>query len=337
MLSDKTIKKYNTVECHLFQYDEEGLKGYREVSHRQYGLPRFEHDFLRGRPSQKMDLLDKYPELIFCTKDNHFKISPSSSKDYEDLKNKIKNPQERIKLLAWAIHPSQRNEDMLETVKRSKILHTLKEKEGDLRYYSDQSRDRADSNSFARGRTNSQLQQTIADLEKESGKPYLASILDLTSNDIESLENLKEASIKHLREQYSVENEDDMKMFFHFPYPEDTVTLHMHIRVNDTQHDLDKSASFSIDEILESLKKEGSVIPLLLSRKCINPEGVVKSGFHKDIEEDTIFSKIPGITINKVPNPFYNKDLSTKKLGTSCKTKESSTLVDTIKKGNRLH
>ena len=272
----------------------------------------FEHDFLRARPSQKMDLLDEHPEFFAFTRDKSFKIAPASSGDYDRFKEWAKNPvpgqnPEEIKILAWAIHPSLRNAEILDEERRGEVLKGLQDNGGTTRYYPGQSRDRADSNSFTRGRTASQTERTIADMEEESGATYLASILDLKRSDVGSLEELKELSLKHLREQYGVTNEKKAKMFFHFPYSEATMTLHMHIRV-DEQHNLEKTSSFSIDEVIQSLKEHDSVIPLILSRKYTNSNGDEVSGVYKSLIYDPHLN-IPGYEVSTVPNPFYDPSL----------------------------
>ena len=76
-----------------------------------------------------------------------------------------------------------------------------------------------------------------------------------------------------LKDKFNVdEKEDFINLYFHFPYGKDTVTLHMHIRVNQGFHPLEKAQAISYDEVIKTLENGVSVADYLI-HKSKNEDG----------------------------------------------------------------
>ena len=147
-------------------------------------------------------------------------------------------------------------------------------------------------------RTNSQ--KKIREIELASPQhPYLATILDLTSNHIDFLKNLRVTTLEHLEKVYEVNlNKDRIEMYFHFPYAESTTTLHLHIRVNQGHHPMESARSFPLDEVIDYLEKGEQISRLILQKNPYYLDDL-------DILHDTV-----GVSIEEAKNPhiFSNQD-----------------------------
>ncbi|MCD6026159.1 MAG: hypothetical protein K0R08_678 [Solimicrobium sp.] len=138
-------------------------------------------------------------------------------------------------------------------------------------------------------------QEEIGQLEQiDPQLPYLASILDLTSEHIPFLKILQETAYSHLENVLGVKlKEDFLQMFFHFPYPEVTTTLHLHIQANRVNHPMDGKRSFSLKEIIDWLESGKEISDLVLARKPYY--------FHSSYPK--ILDEIDGINMETVKNP----------------------------------
>ena len=109
----------------------------------------------------------------------------------------------------------------------------------------------------------------ISEIESE-GRPYIASMLDLNPSHIPHLKELKRLSLSHISRVYGVTEQDSVELFFHFPYAPKTVTLHLHVRVNQKTYGLEKAKSYTLDNVINTLERNEKIEDLILSRQLLN-------------------------------------------------------------------
>ena len=299
------MERYNQETCYCVRFEtEDGLdelnKRYRDVR----GLPKFAHDFLKLRPSRHIEGLIHQSNLYSFNREGDIMIMPNPGcTDHEQLMKTpllAKENPDGFGAVSWSIHPSQIEETefnnlLFRTDAEYRAL-VLKEKTVDIgkdpRTGEALGIKRSTSYSKLLKRTSSQVD--IGTLERESSVPYKATILDLTPDDIPMLQRLKEMALENLKTGYGVDPETDtVRNYFHFPYVDETTTLHMHIRVNQGMHRVEESRSFEVNQIIESLEKYGSVKPLIMAR------GTVYTG-----SSSKIFVGVEGISVSLCANPF---------------------------------
>jgi len=128
--------------------------------------------------------------------------------------------------------------------------------------------------------------------------PYLASILDFTYRHVDFLKDIKKASLLHLQETYDVNlNTDQVELFFHFPYGEDTTTVHLHIRVNQGRHPLEMTRSISLDTLISLLEKKVNIADFLARN---NPYFMENSQVVLNALDN-----IEGVHIQLIKNPLF--------------------------------
>ncbi len=291
IIPHRVYEKYNVNTCFKISFTEEGLDKIRLKYKNVRGLPGFIHNLMKGRPTLHRELLIECPNLFMWTDDRSAFIMPSLSVNLTDFKNKpaaLKDdPTEGLALVAWAIdsraldkyHWGQENTiSIMESFRKFLLTNEDTNKVSSAyRYFN---------------RTDTQKQ--IHELEKiNTETPYLASILDLTPTHIPFLRHLKESSFAHLEKNFNFDSKvDKVEMYFHFPYPDDTTTLHLHIRVNQGRHPMERARTFPIDEVLECLEKSIDIKTLVLKRKphyCNNLK---------------ILHNIEGVVLEEIKNPF---------------------------------
>jgi hypothetical protein len=157
---------------------------------------------------------------------------------------------------------------------------------------------------------------SFKDFENRSNTPFLVSILDLTRDDIGYLEEAKSHMESKLKEVYGFNEDDDqLKLYFHFPYDESTLTLHIHARMNQGSHPLEEVKSFQLDDVIDTLKSEGSVKSLIYAKQqnhngCIFRDTKPKKGISHPTHQiddyhfaaESVIKDIPGIELNILDN-----------------------------------
>ncbi|MFA6302021.1 MAG: hypothetical protein WC627_02670 [Legionella sp.] len=287
-IPSKAMDKYNAKTFFEIRFTEENLNLLKNKYRQVRGLPPYIHNTLKGRPNPDKDLILEHPHLYACSDDFSMIIMPNRNMNWSNLKSNPlaqKNDPDGLPLVGWIIDPrllanyglNNRN-NTIKTIreliiKNSKTQTTTPE----FQYFQ---------------RTNSQ--EDIGKTESiNSESPYLATILDLTPQHIPLLQMFKEISRKHLIDNFGVDfNHDLVEMYFHFPYPEYTTTLHMHIRVNQGRHPMEKNRTFSFEEILNCLEKGNKISQLILNRKP----------YYTDNYE--ILTEIEGLEMIESINPF---------------------------------
>lgn len=290
MIPPKVMEKYNTATSFELSFTEEGLTLLKNKYKHIRGLPPYIHNTLKGRPTPDRELILQYPHLYACSEDFNILIMPNRSTNWDNLRTQHlsqKNDPDGLTLVGWIIDPrlfeqygvtKQKNCHSIDTIK-DLIIENGKKQTAKSGYQYFQ---RADS------------QEEIATIElKNPESPFLATILDLTPKHIPLLKKLKELSKKHIIDNFGVNYDNDIvEMYFHFPYPDYTTTLHMHIRVNHGRHPMERGRSFTIDEVISCLDKGNKISELILKRKPY---------FSDNFE---ILRDIKGIEIKPSINPF---------------------------------
>lgn len=115
------------------------------------------------------------------------------------------------------------------------------------------------------------LPTTFEQAEREGGRKYLVSILDLTRDDLSWLQEIRAHTFEKLIKTYNVvPGIDQVKMYFHFPYLLSTAGLHLHVKVNSGEHPLSIQKSYDIDDVIKEIDLNGSVENLILERQQQN-------------------------------------------------------------------
>ena len=111
-------------------------------------------------------------------------------------------------------------------------------------------------------------QPTVDFIEERTESRYLASILDLIPDDVPMLEKLRDSTKAHLQRNYGITDNEikNCDLYFHFPYPASTVTLHLHVRTKGN-HIIDEARSFRIDDVIHALKARKSMTEMIMERQ----------------------------------------------------------------------
>lgn len=167
-------------------------------------------------------------------------------------------------------------------------------------------------------------QSQIRNRNVENAKDAIPGILHLKTEHHDELIQLKQHVLRHLNTVYGVDpNNDYINLYFHFPYGTPTITLHLHIRVNQAMTPCEALRSFFLDEVIDCLKPEGGGIENLIENRMksyTNSPDEVGPGFlaYESYVRDLIVACIPNEqgdahTVEdkypELPNPFYNKEL----------------------------
>lgn len=237
-----------------FRFTAEGFKNLAVKYDALPGAPDFIDELLRRDPAS-----DHYRSLLRDSKhypyfaDCGFLVIPNSvydpQKGYEQHPKRQKLDDAGLALCAWFIHPQlgvldESSRRMLQSLSEGKPV------------------DAAGAGAPQRP----QAQPTIGQLRTQG--EYLSSLLDLKPGHADLLRQLKANMMAHLKSTYGVNENDSVRLYFHFPYDKDTPTLHLHVRVNHGVHPLEKAKSFDIDELIEHLSKGRDITELILRRQA---------------------------------------------------------------------
>jgi len=249
--------KYNKPMCYEVSLTSEVLDAYRANSHAIHGLPGFMDDFIHlNLESPDLGIILKHPELVQWLSDGTAVLLPDYpyiKSESGDLLRKSKNEPEGLSLGIWYIHPKQLEE----------TVFSSPENRNDFRKATKSFCYDPSLKPVSRLQRNAN-QKRIKDIEESSGIPYLASALDLNAGHIQWLKELKIMALGHLSQYYNVTDEDNTLMFFHRIIAPPHVTLHLHIRVNQGMHPLEKSYRLMLDDIIEGLEYGKTVKNLIL-------------------------------------------------------------------------
>lgn len=132
--------------------------------------------------------------------------------------------------------------------------------------------------------------------------PYLSTILDLRPEDLPTLVELRALALSFLQETFSVDPEkDNVEMYIHFPYPQRTTTLHVHIRVNQLHHPMEWSRTVWLDEIIDAFEHGQEIDDVILARQKSSKFNAFV-GLPVAVD---ILDGIAGLEMDSVANPYH--------------------------------
>lgn len=131
------------------------------------------------------------------------------------------------------------------------------------------------------------------------GNLLLRSLLDINPSHLPLLEEIKKMAIKQLYDlPIGSFNEENVLMYFHFPYPKETSSLHLHVKVNQAIHPLEIHRSYQLDDVINHLKEGKSGIDLIWTHHRKYDGLYVPHSATKDL------NNIEGLDVKSVENPF---------------------------------
>jgi hypothetical protein len=288
---EKRFREGNEERCIKVDYTAASIDALRHRYHSIRGLPGFIDDFIHLNPeSGVLNLLKDKPELVQWTQDGQFLIVPNYPRVNGDLLKQApcdhKKAEGGVSLIAWYVHPAQLENTVFEVAKNR-----------------DDFREALDAGCFVGGEQyhNRDVrhihQERIRDLEKRSGVPYIASVLDLNPSHIASLQALKESVLDHLKEQYQIDADDTVQLYFHGVISDKTTTLHLHARVNEGLHPFEQQKCLPLDDVIDALENGISVSSLLIDKGVhyMSCSEMSKVQFLDDIRD---------VSMSVVDNPF---------------------------------
>ncbi|KAJ3450332.1 histidine triad hit protein member [Anaeramoeba flamelloides] len=141
-------------------------------------------------------------------------------------------------------------------------------------------------------------------IEYEKLKPsFLVTILDLNKSHISILKEFHQIIKEHLRMVYGITKSDFVRIYIHYPYSPQTVTLHIHIRINQATPQLDLARSFELCNVIKELERGKTGIDLVWERQMIT------NGILNNLEtEETLPLQTSKVSIQTINNPFINDD-----------------------------
>ena len=163
------------------------------------------------------------------------------------------------------------------------------------------------------------------------------TIMDFNSTHRLNLESTRRNIHKYLQEVYSItEHEQNVKIYFHFPYGKVTTTVHFHVRINQAQNIVERHKSIFLDDIIERIDRE-TIDNIIMTkrggtvRQCLAPLGHVLTEREGYITETVHFMEESGDRDCKkrynrlfnelkiIQNPYYiegfTKDTDIREIG----------------------
>lgn len=267
--------RYQKENAYSVLLTQQGLDSLRHIKYDAvHGAPAFLRSLLSLDPgSPHLKQIVKGPQFYPYFKDEKFLVIHNSTYDPEFQSHQYPKSQklkaEGIKLCAWFIHPHlsclnsnsrQLLEGLSDGVVPKPVIERIAKNEGGN-----------SSSTQVPGFAQRDI-RTIGEMRKDG--EYLASILDLNKNHVDLLKNLKKKAEQHLKEQYHITDDDNVDLYFHFPYAEKNTTLHLHIRVNQGMHPFEKARSYTLAELIEGLSSGLTIDDIILDKvKISNGEG----------------------------------------------------------------
>lgn len=241
--------KYQTKDVAVIKFNSQDQLDQLSRTYAEKPLPKFRVQILNTEQCRDVEMYQKNPKLAkfisavdpsqngYLIRPNSPYISDKVMEAYINNPESLKDNKEGITLCTWAIHPYI----------QSSFL-------GDKQNRSDISQIKVDQ---------ATTQQAIND---KTGNQSLASILDLKKEHIPQLIKLRDETLQHLADVYHTTDNDNIRMFFHFPVAEKTATLHLHTWVNKGDHPLNEPRSFDLDTIIKHLQQGSEISELVLGR-----------------------------------------------------------------------
>ena len=297
------IKRYQRKVLSSLSFTAEGLTNLRSKYDKIHGATTFLHAFFKMENfSEKLHDMVKSPALYRYFEEEKFLLMPNPSYDSAGDRyicpKSLKLKDQGVTLCAWFIHPnlSSINDDT------RTLLRELSEESTSPKPLIEELRAQCESTAVDSSKEAVRDEKTIGQL-KQDGE-YLATILDLNASHIPMLKSLKEKTMRHLAEIYGVNKNDQVDLYFHFPYSEYTVTLHLHVRVNHGSHPSEEGRSLALDQIVSGLS-EGKTIDEIILKKQDENNGM----FYKSVSDhEKLYKNIEGMTVNKFSPNIYRLD-----------------------------
>ena len=293
-IHNKTLEKRNTSECYKVLYTEKGVYDLMKFYETIHGLPQQVRNFTMLRPTYHTELCKRGLIEIFNyeeqNKDYDFKyygmISPNPSY-FSTNSNPLteKDKEYGAGIIVWFFHQNQiessniKNKTNAELSELCKAIKNVEMSNSQL-YIS---------------RTNSQ--DSISSIDENSHITYLASILNLETQHLNFLKDSKKRIFKYLELIFNVDLKNDfVNIYAHFPYMENMVTFHLHVRINQGLHPLEKHHSMTIDEMINILESGNTIRAYVIER------GIC----YDELEAGTFLESLnsPGISLERIKNPF---------------------------------
>ncbi|KVN87555.1 hypothetical protein WJ69_17715 [Burkholderia ubonensis] len=248
-VNPKGLIKYQAKEVATIKFDSPGDLDRLGKVYSNTPLPDFLVQILNSEACGDTELYKNNPNLAeflppVDKRQHGFLIrpnSPYSSKSVLDIYVKspqlLRNSKQGITLCTYAIHPD---------IKSS--------------FLENHSRD------FMSGSQKVDRSTPQYEIDRKTNIKSLTSILDLGHEHLPQLKDLKERTLQHLQRVYGTDDNDAIRMFFHFPVAEKTATLHLHTWVNKGDHPLNEPRSFDLDVIINHLESKKEMSELVLNR-----------------------------------------------------------------------
>ena len=293
-IHNKTFEKRNTTECYKIVYTHEGIDALENYYNKIHGLPQAVRNFTMLRPTYHTEVCKTGLIEIFHFKqqfdnsffENYAMISPNPS--YFPLKADpltAKDKQYGTGLVVWFFHPNQMELSKIKSKTNEELLESCNNVEND---------DNKNSELYIQ-RSNSQ--ESISHINENSKIKYLASILNLDKYHLEFLKYVKKKIFNYIQLKFNVDaNKDFVNIYSHFPYIENMVTFHLHVRINQGFHPLEKHHSMMFDDMINVLESGRSIKEHILERGICFDE--LEAGqFLESL-------KLDGIKLERIKNPF---------------------------------
>lgn len=276
----KKLNKYNTSEIVRYKFTQEGLEGLKKLYHKVpiNSLIMDLYNFKEG--SINVKLHKNFKNLVAWDEEKRFFIEPTPIYGEVERFNShnlpyLKYSENGVHLELWVTYAS--------------LL-----KNSNLEYFW-----------FGSNFSQEKNQTTFQEIENFEN-PYLVSLLDLELRDLPLLKSIKEEVYKHLIKLYNVGKNDDVQLFFHFPYAPKTATLHLHIRVNQKIHPLELAKSISLDKVIEGFERHQSIQEIIFEQ-----QELYQGYIYSDAATLELPQQISCIVIEKVDNIFQFKKSGT--------------------------
>lgn len=294
LIDKRTWSKRNVDEMCKWIATQQGLNNLKKFYDQVRGLPKPINEGLWLRNSfdavaMKYGLADVY----YASEYSHYHlIGPNPSYyPYSDVEQgrkgwkNVKNNEEGFGLIMWAVHPEQIKGTMFDEENRKELIMGSEK----INILMDQ------LENVQKNMERTKDQEKIESIRNKSYIPYFASVLDLKQEHLELVKIWKRDMTATLRNfDVSEEKGDNVRLYFHWPYADDSVTLHIHARVNQGSHPLEEKESITVDKVIEILEQEKSVEEYILE----------KSLWYTTPEDYHFLSQIHGINPEIVPNTF---------------------------------
>lgn len=294
-IHNKTLEKRNTPECYRVIYTEKGVDDLMKYYESIHGLPQQVRNFTMLRPTYHTEMCKRGLIEVFNyeeqqNKDYNFKyygmISPNPSY-FSTNSNPLteKDKEYGTGIIVWFFHQNQIESSKIKNntnVELSQLCKTIKNVE-------------MSNSQLYLSRTNSQ--ESISRINENSHITYLASILNLEKQHLNFLKDSKKRILNYIESIFNVDSKRDfVNIYSHFPYMENMATFHLHVRINQGLHPLERHHSMTIDEMINVLESGKTIRAFIIER------GVC----YDELEAGTFLESLnsSGIRLERIKNPF---------------------------------